>query len=41
LVPVDAASRRFRELTGAVNRLIAEEADDSYLIVSGLSIRLK
>jgi adenosylcobinamide kinase/adenosylcobinamide-phosphate guanylyltransferase len=41
LVPVDAASRRFRELAGAVNRLVAQEADESYLVVSGLSIRLK
>jgi adenosylcobinamide kinase/adenosylcobinamide-phosphate guanylyltransferase len=41
LVPVDATSRRFRELAGAVNRLVAQEADESYLVVSGLSIRLK
>jgi adenosylcobinamide kinase / adenosylcobinamide-phosphate guanylyltransferase len=41
LVPVDAASRRFRELAGAVNRLVAQEADESYLVVSGLSVQLK
>jgi adenosylcobinamide kinase/adenosylcobinamide-phosphate guanylyltransferase len=41
LVPTDAASRRFRELAGAVNRLLAEEADEAYLVVSGLSVRMK
>ena len=41
LVPVDAGSRRFRELAGEVNRLVAQEADDAYFVVSGLSIPLK
>jgi adenosylcobinamide kinase/adenosylcobinamide-phosphate guanylyltransferase len=41
LVPLDAQSRRFRELAGAVNRLVAERADEAYLVVSGLSVRLK
>ena len=41
LVPVDAASRRFRELAGEVNRLVAQEADDAYFVVSGLLIPLK
>ncbi|MBA5866122.1 MAG: bifunctional adenosylcobinamide kinase/adenosylcobinamide-phosphate guanylyltransferase [Nitrospira sp. CR1.3] len=41
VVPVDATSRRFRELAGAVNRLVAKEADEAYLVASGLSIRLK
>lgn len=41
LVPVDAASRRFRELAGDVNRLVAQEADDAYLVVSGMCLSLK
>ncbi len=41
LVPADPISRRFRDLAGAVNRLVAEEADCAYLVVSGLSVRLK
>ena len=41
LVPVDALSRRFRELAGAVNRLMAEEADEAYFVVSGIPVRLK
>lgn len=41
LVPVDAVSRRFRELAGAVNRLMADEADEAYFVVSGIPVRLK
>ena len=41
LVPVDAVSRRFRELAGAVNRLVAQEADAAYFVVSGIPVRLR
>jgi adenosylcobinamide kinase/adenosylcobinamide-phosphate guanylyltransferase len=41
LVPAEAPSRRFRELAGTVNRLVAERADEAYLVVSGLPVRLK
>lgn len=41
LVPGDPTSRRFRELAGAINRLVAEGADEAHLVVSGLSLRLK
>jgi adenosylcobinamide kinase / adenosylcobinamide-phosphate guanylyltransferase len=41
VVPIDAASRGFRELAGEVNRLVAQEADDAYFVVSGLLIPLK
>ena len=41
LVPAGAASRRFRELAGDVNRLVAQEADDTYFVVSGLLIPLR
>lgn len=41
LVPVDAPARRFRELAGSVNRLVADEADEVHLVVSGIPLRLK
>ena len=41
LIPVDAQSRRFRELAGHVNRLVAEAADEAYFVVSGIPLPLK
>lgn len=41
LVPGEADSRRFREVAGALNRLVANEADEAYFVVSGLPLRLK
>ena len=41
LVPMDAGGRRFRELAGRVNQQVAEEADEVYLVVSGLPVRIK
>lgn len=41
IVPGDAVSRRFRELAGGINQLIANESDETHLVVSGLSVRLK
>jgi adenosylcobinamide kinase/adenosylcobinamide-phosphate guanylyltransferase len=41
LVPVNSGSRRFRELAGEVNRLVAEVADDVYFVVSGIPLSLK
>lgn len=41
LVPCDARSRRFRELAGRVNQQVAAEADEVYLVVGGLPVRLK
>jgi adenosylcobinamide kinase/adenosylcobinamide-phosphate guanylyltransferase len=41
LVPADARSRRFRELAGEVNRLVAQEADAAHFVVSGLPLPLK
>lgn len=41
LVPADAGSRRFRDLAGEVNRLVAQEADAAYFVVSGLPLPLK
>jgi len=41
LVPLDSTSRRFRDLSGEVNQLIAAAADEVYWVVSGIPIRLK
>jgi len=41
LVPADAPSRRFRDLAGKVNRLVAQEADEAYFVVSGIPLSLK
>ncbi len=41
LVPADAASRRFRDLAGRVNQQFAREADEVYVVVSGLPVRIK
>ncbi len=41
LVPGDAFSREFRDLTGRMNQLIAAEADEVYFLVSGIPLRLK
>lgn len=41
LVPADAESRRFREIAGEVNRLVAQEADEAYFVVSGMFLSLK
>ena len=41
LVPGEADSRRFREVAGALNRLVAKEADEAYFVVSGIPLRLK
>jgi adenosylcobinamide kinase/adenosylcobinamide-phosphate guanylyltransferase len=41
LVPEDAGCRRFRDLAGQVNQQVAEEADEVYLALSGLRLRIK
>jgi adenosylcobinamide kinase / adenosylcobinamide-phosphate guanylyltransferase len=41
VVPVDAVSRRFRERAGLVNQWCAREADEVYLVVSGLPVAIK
>ncbi|MCP9462108.1 MAG: bifunctional adenosylcobinamide kinase/adenosylcobinamide-phosphate guanylyltransferase [Nitrospira sp.] len=41
LVPVDRASRAFRDLAGRINQQIAAEADEVYLVVSGMPLKLK
>lgn len=41
LVPATKAVRGFRDLAGRVNQQVAAEADEVYLTVSGLPLRLK
>jgi adenosylcobinamide kinase/adenosylcobinamide-phosphate guanylyltransferase len=41
LVPLDAGARRFRDLAGQVNQQLAKDADEVYLVVTGVPIRLK
>jgi adenosylcobinamide kinase/adenosylcobinamide-phosphate guanylyltransferase len=41
LVPATKAVRAFRDLAGRINQQVAEEADEVYLAVSGLPLRLK
>lgn len=41
LVPVASAVRKFRDLAGKVNQLVAAEADEVHFVISGQSLRLK
>ena len=41
LVPATKAVRAFRDLAGRVNQQMAAEADEVYLTISGLPLRLK
>ena len=41
IVPENALSRRFRDVAGLVNRVMAASADEVYLVVSGIPVRIK
>lgn len=41
LVPAEPLGRAFRNLSGLANQSIAQEADEVYLVVSGMSLRMK
>ena len=41
LVPATKAVRVFRDLAGKINQQVAAEADEVYLTISGLSMRVK
>lgn len=41
VVPDTALGRRFRDIVGSINQMIAEEADEVYLTVAGLPVRIK
>jgi|SRR5262245_10816785 len=41
LVPVKKTVRAFRDLAGRINQQVAAEADEVYLVVGGLPLRMK
>jgi len=41
LVPLEPGARRFRDLVGQVNQQLGQEADEVYLMMTGIPIRLK
>lgn len=41
IVPENRISRIFRDIAGRINQIIAKEADEVYLTVSGLPLKLK
>ncbi len=41
IVPANPLARRFRDLAGRINQEAASRADEAYLVVSGLPVRLK
>lgn len=41
IVPDNALSRRFRDMAGVLNQRAAEAADEAYLVVSSMPLRIK
>jgi len=41
IVPVNPLARRFRDTAGMVNQLFASSADEVYLMVAGIPLRIK
>jgi len=41
IVPENALARRFRDVAGSANRAIAEAADEVYMVVSGIPLKIK
>lgn len=41
IVPGDPLSRRFRDVHGRVNRIVADQAADAYLVVAGRTVALE
>ncbi len=41
IVPADALSRRFRDLAGRCNQVMAAAADEVYFVVSGVPLKIK
>ncbi len=40
LVPAQRQSRRFRDLAGRVNQVLANDADEAYFVISGIRMRI-
>ena len=41
IVPDNELSRRFRDLAGRLNRMVAEVADEVYMVTAGIPIKIK
>lgn len=41
IVPENALARRFRDLAGTLNRCMAEIADDVYMVIAGIPVKIK
>ncbi len=41
VIPSSAMARKFTDLQGWANQIIAKDADEAYLMVSGIKVRLK
>ena len=41
VVPDNALSRRFRDIAGYINQIIAREADNVYLVTAGIETKIK
>jgi len=41
IVPDNKLARRFRDITGKANQIVAQAADEVYLVVSGISMKMK
>lgn len=41
IVPENAMARQFRDLSGFLNQRVAEQADDVYLMSSGIALKIK
>lgn len=41
IVPDNGMARSFRDMAGKLNKLVAQEADEVYLMVSGLHLKIK
>jgi len=41
LVPANKVGRLYRDLLGRVNQILAQQADEIYLMVAGLSLQIK
>jgi len=41
IVPDNVLSRRFRDIAGYANQIIAKEADNVYLVTAGIETKIK
>jgi adenosylcobinamide kinase/adenosylcobinamide-phosphate guanylyltransferase len=41
IVPDNETARRFRDMAGSLNQKVADAADEAYLVVSGIPVRIK